>query len=223
MTPRHGTTKATPGPAARERAALAALLAELGPDASTLCQGWDTRHLAAHLVARETRFSALPGILVPALHARTARVEDETQAAFSYEQLVRQLASGPPLGRTLLGIPGLVDPVNVHEFFVHHEDVRRAQPGWQARELDSSLLDALWRRLVLLAPFFFGRLNGAQLRLATPDGRGRLIGHGPEEVTVTGPVPELFLYAFGRRTVAEVSITGSVTAQAKLAAVDLRQ
>ncbi len=37
-----------------ERAALADLMAELGPDAPTLCEGWTTRDLAAHLVVRAT-------------------------------------------------------------------------------------------------------------------------------------------------------------------------
>ena len=35
--------------AERERAALADLLEELGPDAPTCCEGWTTAHLAAHL------------------------------------------------------------------------------------------------------------------------------------------------------------------------------
>ena len=33
--------------------------------------------------------------------------------------------------------------VNTVEFFVHHEDVRRAQDGWTARALDPALEDAL--------------------------------------------------------------------------------
>ena len=38
-----------------ERAALAALLHETGPDGPTLCEGWQTRDLVAHLVLRERR------------------------------------------------------------------------------------------------------------------------------------------------------------------------
>ena len=37
-----------------ERAALAALLDETGPDGPTLCEGWQTRDMAAHLVDVET-------------------------------------------------------------------------------------------------------------------------------------------------------------------------
>src|ERR1700712_478767 len=123
--------------AARERAALVDLLQELGPDAPTLCAGWQTKELAAHLVTREGRPSALPGILVPALHARTARLEAETLERSSYAEMVHSVAGGPPFG--LLGLPGLADPANVHEFFVHHEDVRRAQPGSTPRALSGEL------------------------------------------------------------------------------------
>ena len=38
-----------------ERLALADLMAEVGPDAPTLCGGWTTRDLAAHLLLRERR------------------------------------------------------------------------------------------------------------------------------------------------------------------------
>ena len=61
--------------ASRERAALADLLVELGPDAPTLCAGWDTRDLAAHLAVRERRPDATPGVAVPALAGWTERVQ----------------------------------------------------------------------------------------------------------------------------------------------------
>ena len=55
--------------ASDERAALCDLLDELGPDQPTLCEGWQTRDLAAHLVVREHRLDAAPGILLPAIAA----------------------------------------------------------------------------------------------------------------------------------------------------------
>ena len=54
--------------AAAERAALLDLLERLGPDAPTLCEGWATHDLAAHLVVRERRPVAGPGYVFPALH-----------------------------------------------------------------------------------------------------------------------------------------------------------
>lgn len=191
------------GPAADERALLVDLLRDVGPDADTLCEGWDARMLAAHLVARETKPAALAGILVSALHPRTERIERQTAESRSFAQLTEAIAAGPPFG---LVAP---DAVNVHEFFVHHEDVRRAQPGWAPRTLPRRLEDALRRRLLVLAPALFRRVRGVRLHLVTPDGPLRTIGHGKEEVTLTGPVSELFLYAFGRRDAAQVRIDAS--------------
>lgn len=50
-----------------ERLALCETLRAVGPDAPTLCEGWLTRDLAAHLVLRESRPDAAPGIVVSAL------------------------------------------------------------------------------------------------------------------------------------------------------------
>jgi uncharacterized protein (TIGR03085 family) len=209
------------GIAARERGSLVDLLVELGPDAPTMCEGWQTQQLAAHLVAREGRPAALPGILVPALHGRTERIEAETLERSSYPDLVRSIAGGPPFG--LVGLPGLADAVNVHEFFVHHEDVRRAQPGWTARTLPADTVEALRRRLFALAPLLFRGVRGVRLHLETPEGRRRSVGRGPEAVVIAGEIPELFLYAFGRGSVADVTISGSEGGQAKLATANLKQ
>src|SRR3954471_19789461 len=56
-----------------ERARLCDLLDEVGPDAPTLCAGWNTGDLAAHLVVRENSLLGGAGILVPALATVTAR------------------------------------------------------------------------------------------------------------------------------------------------------
>ena len=57
--------------AQRERAALVESLREHGPGAPTLCEEWTARDLAAHLVVRERRLDAAPGILVPQLAGYT--------------------------------------------------------------------------------------------------------------------------------------------------------
>ncbi len=57
-----------------ERRALCALLDETGPDAPTLCEGWTTGDLAAHLVLRERRPDAAAGVAGrPAWQVRPAR------------------------------------------------------------------------------------------------------------------------------------------------------
>ncbi len=207
------------GPAAAERALLVDLLRERGPAEPTLCKGWDTAHLAAHLVTRESDPVALAGILVPPLHGRTEQREAATLAAVPFERLLQRLAVGPPLG--LVGLPGLADTVNVHEFFVHHEDVRRAAAEWQPRQLSSSLQTALRRRLVALAPLLFRTVKGTRLNLRTPAGPLRSVGRGSDEVTLLGEVPELFLYAFGRKDAARVELEGSERARQVVASAPL--
>ena len=48
----------------RERAALCDTMEKVGPDAPTLCEGWLTIDLAAHLCAREARSDAAIGIVL---------------------------------------------------------------------------------------------------------------------------------------------------------------
>ena len=128
--------------AVHERRALADLLAELGPDAPTCCEGWTTAHLAAHLVVRDRRPDAMPGYaleMVPGSPAWGAgRTASRTPPAprRSYADLVEQVRSGAPRWSPLTW-PGL-EQLNVPEFAIHHEDVRRAQPGWAPRELPAT-------------------------------------------------------------------------------------
>src|SRR2546430_10915913 len=81
----------------RERAALVEILRAVGPDAPTLCEGWTTRDLAAHLVTRERRPDARPGLVIPSLHQWTEQVERARRDSSSYADLVATIHSGPPL------------------------------------------------------------------------------------------------------------------------------
>src|SRR3954466_8897657 len=79
-----------------ERAALAALLEQLGPDQPTCCEGWTTRDLATHLVVRDRRPDAVPGVVLGGPFASWAqRVYDRTRTARAYGELVSDLGSGP--------------------------------------------------------------------------------------------------------------------------------
>lgn len=121
--------------AQRERAALVDTMRGVGPDAPTLCEGWTTRDLAAHLVVREYRPDAAPGILIPFFASHTEKVQNEAAERTDWDELLTKVASGPPLYSPLK----LLDPVaNVAEMFIHHEDVRRAQPDWEPRVLEQS-------------------------------------------------------------------------------------
>jgi uncharacterized protein (TIGR03085 family) len=180
--------------AQRERAALVATMRSVGPDAPTLCEGWTTRDLAAHLVVRERRPDAAPGIMVPLLAGYTDRVQRRAAASTEWDVLLDKIAAGPPL----LSPFKLIDSVaNMDEMFVHHEDVRRAQPGWEPRSLDADTLSALRRPVGFMARLTMGNVP-ARVRLQTPDGDTVAeVGRG-QELTVTGDIGELTMFVAGR-------------------------
>jgi uncharacterized protein (TIGR03085 family) len=183
--------------AQRERSALVETLHKVGPDAPTLCAGWTTRDLAAHLVVRERRMDATPGISIPFLAGYTAKVQERIARSNSWDDLVEMVASGPPIYSPFR----LLDPVaNLGEMFIHHEDVRRAADGWQPRVLDAATAAALRRQLGLLSRLALGK-QPAQLTLQTTDGeRIARVGRG-DAVTVTGEPQELVLFVAGRDAV----------------------
>ena len=185
--------------AQRERAALVETLRVVGPEAPTLCEGWNTRDLAAHLVIREYRLDASPGILIPLFAGHTAKVQDNVAQHTDWNELVDKVASGPPVYSPLK----LLDPLaNVGEMFIHHEDVRRAQPGWQPRVLDAALAAALRRNLRLMGRLTLAKVPG-RVALRTADGQTVLTaGRGPA-VTVTGAPEELLLFSVGRQAKVE--------------------
>ena len=117
-----------------ERAGLAADLSRLGPDAPTLCKGWTARDLLTHLLLRENDPLAVPGMAVNVFDAVTQARADRLEASGSFENLVARFAHGP--GRfSVFRIPGLDSAANSMEYFIHHEDLLRAQPDWRPREL----------------------------------------------------------------------------------------
>jgi uncharacterized protein (TIGR03085 family) len=183
--------------AQRERSALVETMRAVGPDAPTLCGDWNTRDLAAHLVVRERRLDATPGITIPALAGYTANVQCQVAESTDWDELVDKVASGPPLYSPFK----LLDPVaNMGEMFIHHEDVRRAQAGWEPRQLDDATVKALGRGLPLMARLTLAKAP-ARVSLRTPGGKTLVtVGRGPE-VTVTGEPQELLLFISGRDAV----------------------
>lgn len=193
-------------PASRERHRFADALRESGPDAPTLCTGWTARDLAAHIVLRDRRPDAAAGVLVPALAGHTDKVQSKL-ARQEWTRLVDQVRAGPPVWS-----PARLDRVdrlvNTTEFFVHLEDVRRAQSAWEPRDLDDDLvddLDAAIRRSAKL----FARKAPAGITLEPDGGRARVVAKdGEPMVTVRGPVGELVLWIFGRQEHARVAYDG---------------
>jgi uncharacterized protein (TIGR03085 family) len=186
-----------------ERAALVDLMAELGPDAPTLCTGWTTRDLAAHLVVRLSRVDAAAGIVVKGLAEHTRRVQDRV-AGQDWPVLLSKVRRRP---WWLIGD----EAVNRVEYFVHHEDVRRAQPGWQPRKLDPNLVEALWSRVRGQARLVLRRTPATVTVTAPGHGTvtaGRGGGRGGAMVDLLGPPAELLLFLMGRQGHAQVELAG---------------
>ncbi|MEU6142332.1 TIGR03085 family metal-binding protein [Streptomyces sp. NPDC047081] len=199
--------------AKRERLLLADLLEAEGPDAPTLCEGWRTRDLAAHVVVRERRPDAAGGILIKQLAPRLERVMAEF-AAKPYEELIQLIRTGPPRFSPFQ-LKQVDEKSNTVEFYVHTEDVRRAQPDWTPRELDQVFQDALWSRLERSARLV-GRSAPTGLVLRRPDGQTAVAHRGTPVVTVTGEPSELLLFSYGRQNSAKVELDGDKDAVAKL-------
>lgn len=197
--------------AKRERLLLADLLENAGPDAPTLCEGWTTRDLAAHLVVRERRADAAGGLVIKPLAQRLTRVQAEF-AAKPYEELVQLFRTGPPR-MSPFAMKQLDEAANTVEFYVHAEDVRRAQPDWTPREIDPVFADALWSRTERVARVF-GRKSPVGLVLRRPDGRTAVAHRGVPVVTGTGEPGELALFLYGRQKVARVELDGDKEAVA---------
>lgn len=198
--------------AKRERLLLADLLESSGPEAPTLCEGWVTRDLAAHVVMRERRQDAAAGILFRPLASRAQRVQGEF-AAKPYEELVRMFREGPGKASPFK-LKQVDEAANTVEFYLHAEDVRRAQPDWTPRELDGVFQDALWKRLDAMSRLL-GRRSPVGLVLRRPNGQTTVAHKGTPVVTVTGEPSELLLFATGRQQAASVDLDGDKDAVAR--------
>ena len=195
-----------------ERRQLADLLQEVGPDLDTVCAGWSTRDLAAHLVVRERRPDAVIGNLIPPLagHGEHVRL---AKAAQPYSELVHEVRTPPwwsPLSNPLLD-----SLANTVEFFIHHEDVRRAASGFTPRRLEQGEQQAIWNATKLTARLALRRV-GFPVLVEAP-GFGRLtVGSGEPRATVTGDPGELALFVSGRQRVSAAEVTGDPAAAGKL-------
>ncbi|WP_406530218.1 TIGR03085 family metal-binding protein [Streptomyces sp. I8-5] len=204
--------------AKRERLLLADLLEAAGPEAPTLCQGWTARDLAAHVVVRERRPDAAGGVVLGVLKNRLDRVRAE-YAAKPYEELIQLIRTGPPR-MSPFGLKQIDEAANTVEFYIHTEDVRRAQPDWSRRELDPVFADVLWARAERTARLL-GRRSPVGLVLRRPDGQTAVAHKGTPVVTVTGEPGELLLFAFGRQDAASVGIEGDKEAVDRLHTAEL--
>jgi uncharacterized protein (TIGR03085 family) len=196
----------------RERQELCDLFLAVGPAAPTLCEGWATLDLAAHLVIREGDPRSAPGIMLGGRFAAyTAKLQEKAKAR-GFEHLVAKIRSGPPL--PVRAIPPLRRALSLSEYFVHHEDVRRA--NGQSRRTDRPDLDAaLWKQLSRMARFMTRSVDPYGLDLVWPNrdpsqapAQTARAHKGSPVVQLSGPPSELQLYLTGRKSAAEIELTG---------------
>ncbi|AZA13797.1 TIGR03085 family metal-binding protein [Corynebacterium choanae] len=189
--------------AQHERHALAALLRDVGPDAPTCCEGWNTRDLLIHLLVRERHPLAAAGMFfTPAqglLEARSREYEREPFATLVDSWAARESQWLPMR---------LADRmVNAAEHFVHHEDVRRAMPQWEPRQYSAEMEDSLAVIAERMLPLLLRK--STRPVVVVPDGRKRILcadrrgvtKRGSDVVHVFGAVGELLLLGFDRPVV----------------------
>ena len=205
--------------AAREREEMASLAERLGPDAPTLCEGWTVRDLVAHLVERESGSPAALGVALPAVrgYLEDRRVR-RTRGDFG--ALVESFRSGPPR-LSFFALPGLDKVVNPSEFFIHHEDMRRAQPGWEPRTLSVRHQDALWKLAGVAGRLAVVRVPNGVVAERAGTGEQRTLKKGSPGVVVRGEPAEVLLFTHGRREHAQVDLVGDESALSALASAKL--
>ena len=195
--------------AQKERERLAALLLEVGPDAPTLNEGWTTQDLAVHLLVRETKPAAAPGIFIDALSGITDK-ETKKQKARPYEDVVRDWAAGPPVW-----LKPFNTAMNTSEHFIHHEDVRRGGGVVEPREFSRAVNEELFAlakrfgKLTLRTAPVPVILTPPDMPPATLGDKAGVADRGNNVLRVSGQPGELLLWVSGRDA-AVVELTGAV-------------
>ena len=193
-----------------EREQLCDLLEQLGRQAPTLLDPWTTHDLAAHLVLREHDFLAAPGLVVAGAWGRVAERRRLALKETGFTDLVATVRSGPPPG--LFRIGWVRRFANLNEFFVHHEDVRRAN-GSGPRTNPPAEDAALFRNVARAGRLLSRRLRGVGLDLVWAGTDEAITARRGQPIAqVSGPPGELILFIFGRRDAADVEVTGPLEA-----------
>jgi uncharacterized protein (TIGR03085 family) len=197
----------------QERVELCDLFDELGPSVPTLLDGWTAHDLAAHLVLREHDLVAGPCLVLPGPFQRFAeqrRVRLAKRQDFT--SLVARIRSGPPAGFFRVGWVRAM--ANLNEFFVHHEDVRRANRR-EPRSLTPEMNAALWRNVCRSSRYLSRRLHGCGLEVEWAGTNERVTARSGEPTALlSGPPGELLLYIFGRQAAARAQVSGPANAVA---------
>jgi uncharacterized protein (TIGR03085 family) len=189
----------------RERHALCDTALALGPDVPTLCADWTARDLVAHLLVRENSMIGAAGISFSPMAGLTKRAMAKAGRA-PFPEMVEKLYDP---GITPYRLPGVERLTNTLEYLVHHEDLRRAQPGWEPRELPAADEDEVWKLLPGSAKLATRKIGvPIVVRRSDRPGQEATVRKGPDPVVVTGRPSELVLFFFGRSELHEVGFDG---------------
>ena len=108
-------------------------------------------------------------------------------------------------------MPAVDALANTAELAIHHEDMVRAQDGWEPTVLAPEVTAMLWRTLRQGGRLFYRSAPVGVVVVA--DGHGRAAVRRPPAdagtVVLRGTPLELLLHAFGRTSVAHVRAEGS--------------
>ncbi len=181
-----------------ERAALCNTALEAGEMAPTLCGKWTVKDLVIHLLVRERDPLGAPGILIPKLEGLTDR-SARRLASQDFTSLVERVRKGPPRWSPT-ALPVLDRAINTLEFFVHHEDIRRAGVDWKPRELTDREQRAIWKSISVAGKGLV-RSAGVPVQICWSGDEGNrtaVLRKGEDPAVVSGAPAELALFLFGR-------------------------
>ncbi len=205
------------------REVLAETLLAAGPDSATLCEGWRSQHMAAHLYLREHRAVVALGLVAKPLSKvsdnATRKLAEASATRSEYVKLVEKFRAGPS-AFSPMKLPKVDKNANLIEYFVHTEDVRRATQRWAPRALDEEYSAALWDELVKRAAILYRGVD-LGIVLVRPSGPRHVAKRAAVSVAIVGEPGELLMHALGRREHALVTFEGEPDAVALLDSTDI--
>ena len=197
----------------RERHAFCDTAQALGPDVPTLCGDWTSRDLVAHLLVRENSMIGAAGIAFSPMAGLTGRAMARA-ARSPFPDMVKKLYDP---GLTPYRLPGIERLTNLLEYFVHHEDLRRAQPGWEPRSLPAADEDELWKLLPGAAKLATRKVGlPIVVRRTDRPAKKATVRRGDDPVVVSGRPSELVLFFFGRDQLDGVTFDGTPSSVTRL-------
>jgi len=187
-----------------EREQFAETFLELGPEAPTILPGWDAAALLEHLHVRERAPQLMVADRLPGPLRSRARTALSRYRELPWSDRVARFRTPPgplsPVGR-LDALSGQA------ELLIHHEDLRRAQDGWEPRRLAPDAAADAWRAIGLMAPL--AMKVRADVTLVSPlGGRQLRARRAAGSLRVHGEPLDLLLWVSGRDEVARVRIHG---------------